>query len=179
MGRRLKLTRQLIHDICERVRIGNFGHVAAGACGISKTTYFRWLQTADQEGTPKIFRELRDRVYAASSEARSSAEARVFRENPQAWLRLGPGRGDWTDDPKRLVLEGGVDHNVQIQSQADLQRELIPEETVAGALAIAEQLGLILPGPRGLELFRKHQEELEAELPAPPLESNGDMTREA
>lgn len=106
MARTTRLTRELIQTIVERVRIGNFPYIAAQAVGIPKSTFYHWMAVGSDPGAPDLFRELRDRVLASAAEARSSAEARVFRENPLAWLRLGPGRGDWTEEPTSPISRG-------------------------------------------------------------------------
>lgn len=62
---------------------GAFAHVAASAAGIHRATFYRWMQEDEA---------FRDKVDAAAARARQKAEGRVFRDDPKAWLRYGPGK---------------------------------------------------------------------------------------
>lgn len=82
-----------------------------------------------------------------------TAEGKVKEDNPLAWLRYGPCKKDWTE-------------NIHIESEQHVQgeythrqvmEELVPTSNIAEALAIAQQLNLIQPGPQGLLLFQSKQ----------------------
>lgn len=155
MGRRSKLTPELIEAIADRIRVGSFPHVAAAACGISKSTYFRWMQRAEEKGAPKIYRELSDRVREAAGVARSNAEVRVFRDNPFSWLRYGPGRekpGEpgWTETPQTVRVEAEMQSRMEISVEEQaLQEQILDQKAraLAGGLAILCEYGIIEPGP--------------------------------
>jgi len=152
MGNKLKLNSELIDAICERIRVGSYPYIAAAACGVSKSTYYRWMATAERKGARKIYRELKDRVSEAAAAARSNAEVRVFRDAPFQWLRYGPGHersGEpgWTETPTTLRVEGG-ESPVQLQPVHP-----IPIATLGAAFAELERLGFIQPGPNGQLLF--------------------------
>lgn len=92
MARKSKLTSELIILICDNIRLGAFDHVAAASAGISRSTFYSWLQQAEQPDADPLFLEFLDKVSQAKATARQVAEARVFQENPFAWLRFGPGK---------------------------------------------------------------------------------------
>src|SRR5581483_11134580 len=101
MGRPSKLTSDSRETILAAIRAGAFDHVAASAAGVDAGTFRRWM--ADERPT---FRAFRAEVGMARAEARSVAEARVFKENPLAWLRFGPGRDrpdapGWTENARQ------------------------------------------------------------------------------
>jgi len=145
MGRKSRLTPELIEAIAKRVTVGSFPYVAAAACGIPSSTYYAWMAKGEQKGAPKIYRELRERVSQAAGAARASAEVRVFRDSPFQWLRYGPGRerpgeSGWTDGP--------------IQIEADVHQEVqhaVSPAVMAQGLLILQELGICeikgLPSP--------------------------------
>lgn len=107
MGRPSVVTSALWSRLCDMVRRGSFKHVAAKACGISRTTVHRYSR--DNE-------EARLELESAEAEARVDAETRVHQADPKAWLNRGPGRdrGDpdepgWTSAPKEV--KGSVVHS--------------------------------------------------------------------
>lgn len=105
-GRPTKLTPEVQSQIVALIRGGAFGHVAARAVGVSKSTYFDWLRRGEAAKGGKYV-DFRDAVDKARAYARMGAEIEVRKMNPLAWLRLGPGRATfteagWTDLPSRL-----------------------------------------------------------------------------
>jgi hypothetical protein len=112
-GRKSKLSPELTAVICHYIRQGAFDHVAARAAGLSKGTFYRWLQEGDTTRA-SAKREFRDAVEEARAESRQRMELRVAAENPLAWLLKGPGRDrpgetGWTDKQTHEVTgsEGG------------------------------------------------------------------------
>ena len=71
-GRPSKLTPERLEQIASIVRAGNYLEVAAQYAGISTTTLYRWLQTADDPDADDIYRDFRDAVQSA----RAAAEVR-------------------------------------------------------------------------------------------------------
>ena len=115
-GRKTKLTRDLIDEIVQYVRNGAYAWVAAGAVGIHKSTFHRWMKRGE-EATRGIHYEFFQAVYQARAQARVVAEIEVRRDSPEKWLRWGPGRerkGElgWTDR-KEIVGEDGGPLNVR------------------------------------------------------------------
>lgn len=119
IGRKSKLTPQLIDQLCRHLKTGTFDYAAAQAVGISKRTFYRWLEQGRQEEDALATREesgeeipdsdlslfwhFWHKVSQSTAIARIDAEKRVFTEDPFKWLRYGPGRErpgqpGWTDE---------------------------------------------------------------------------------
>ncbi len=97
MGRRSKLSPDVVRHITDAIRAGAFDYVAAQSAGIDPGTFRRWMA----DGRP-AYRAFRADVRRARAQARVDAENRVFRNRPFEWLRYGPGRDrlnepGWTD----------------------------------------------------------------------------------
>lgn len=137
MARKTRLNSTIADEIAKRVQVGSYPYVAAQSLGIAPSTFYAWMARGEQGRKP--YQELWEKVSAAQATARFSAEARVYRDNPLAWLRLGPGRGDWTDDPKRLVVQGDPENPVQVEIDHQV-------EGLAEMLVLMEELGYIRPG---------------------------------
>lgn len=107
MGRKSKLTPEVHREIVEAIRAGAYDWVAAEAAGVSRVSFYRWLN----DERPK-YRAFRDDVMRARAEARRRAEIAVARESPFNWLRYGPGRSrpdapGWTDSVEVTGPDGG------------------------------------------------------------------------
>ena len=72
MARPDRLTPEKQDQIVDLVRNGIFIETACAAVGIGTTTYYRWIQKADDPNAPDKYREFRDAV----TRARATAEAR-------------------------------------------------------------------------------------------------------
>lgn len=161
MANKTRLNRELIQAMCERIRVGTYPYVAAAACGVAKSTFYRWMQTADGKRAPAIYRELRDKICEAAAAARSNAEVRVFRDRPFEWLRYGPGRekpGEpgWTETPQTLRVEGGNDPlRMQHQLEGQQSHLHVAAPDVAAALAILHRSGIIQPTPQALAVLEQ------------------------
>jgi hypothetical protein len=117
-GRPTKYTPELTRQIAAYVRAGGYPWAAAQACGIHPRTLTRWL-TRGEQARRGMFFEFCLAVRKAEAEARMSAEARVFAEQPALWLTKGPGRSipgreGWTEqydininprEPLHIVIE--------------------------------------------------------------------------
>ena len=151
MGRKTRLTTELIDAIVKRIRVGVFPYIAAQAVGIPKSTFYDWMRRGEKGRKP--FSELLAKVRTAAATARSSAEVRVFRDQPFQWLRYGPGREradepGWTESPQTLRVEGG-DTPVQVD------RTVCPvsRSTIAEALLEMQRLGFLTITPQGQPLL--------------------------
>jgi transposase len=76
-GRKPKLTRELIMRASKLLRAGNYVETVAELLGIGKTTFYRWLEEAEERGG--LFREFRDAVARAAAEAERNALAVIVR----------------------------------------------------------------------------------------------------
>lgn len=100
MARPTKLTPEVQAGIVESIKAGAFDWVAAQAAGVDPRTFYRWMaQGASGRGR---FSQFCQEVKQARAHARKIAETEVFKNNPFAWLRYGPGREKpnepgWTD----------------------------------------------------------------------------------
>lgn len=73
-GRPTKLTPELQRSIVELVELGNYAEVAAQACGVAKTTFYRWMQQgedAQAAGKRSIHRDFREAVTRARAKAQT------------------------------------------------------------------------------------------------------------
>lgn len=106
VGRPTKLSRRLQEIICAMIQGGISAHIAAESVGVSRRTFFSWLERGEKEPESAYGKFLHN-VQAARGQARAAAEAHVYRKNPHTWLREGPGRDgpgmqNWTD---RQIVE--------------------------------------------------------------------------
>lgn len=113
-GRPSKRTPELVKQIVASIEKGAFAHVAASAAGIGRTTFYRWIDEDE---------EFRNKVEAAASRAREIAEASIFRDKPEVWLRYGPGKSKpdsegWTET-KQIEVSGRDGLPVSIRALLD------------------------------------------------------------
>jgi hypothetical protein len=112
-GRKTLLTPEVQKRIVAAVRAGGYDWVAAEAAGIGRATFYRWVQQGEEDETASRdtrFREFRDEVRRAHAESRLGAEVEIKRENPESWLRNGPGRSrpdapGWTNNADGSVVQ--------------------------------------------------------------------------
>lgn len=135
MPRRTRLTPELTEDVIKKIRAGVYPYIAAQAAGVHRSTFYRWMEKGTREGARGIYRDFADRVLRASASARAHAEIRVFKDQPLAWLKTGPGKEGWSER-QTVCVEGG-ETPVQVTSTRP------DAETITGALDILEQLGVI------------------------------------
>lgn len=131
-GRPTKLTPEVHERIVAYIRAGSYAWVAAEAAGVSKTTFYRWVQRGEQEHSGP-YRAFADEVRQAQAQARVGAEIEVRRDSPQTWLRYGPGRDrpdapGWTDQRQITGLDGGA---VQLREVDDAALRAIARRILA------------------------------------------------
>lgn len=129
-GRKSKLTKRLIEEVCALVRAGAFDWVAAGAAGISRTTFYRWLQEAQLPKAGVLKREFRDQLELARCEARAAVEIRVNSADPKFWLRNGPGKTrkgqpGWTDPMGEAPVDGETGDTIPIVDDGALLAKMV------------------------------------------------------
>jgi transposase-like protein len=82
-GRPTKLTPEVKERIVRAIRAGNYGEVAARAAGISRSTYYRWMERG-REGEA-IYCDFADAVSGAEADAEVEAVARIRQAMPDDW----------------------------------------------------------------------------------------------
>ncbi len=128
-GRPTLLTADHIAPICEAIKQGCYAKVAAGRVGIDGYTLTTWdlrgqRETEDRaeralRGDPadepaSLYEQLHRALDQAKSEARYSAETRVFRAMPYNWLRSGYARNDWRESDQFVrAVEDAVEAKVR------------------------------------------------------------------
>lgn len=84
------------------IRLGGYAWVAAEAMGISAEQFCRWLARGARE-TEGIYYQFHQDVTRAQAMARLMVELKVQEDNPEFWLRCGPGRSADRIAPPRLA----------------------------------------------------------------------------
>jgi transposase len=84
-GRPTALTPEVQDKILNAIRAGNYAEQAAQYAGVHKSTYYRWMQKADEPDTKPIYREFRDAVKEAEAGAEAYAVAMVRQAMPSSW----------------------------------------------------------------------------------------------
>jgi hypothetical protein len=114
VGRRTLLTAELQRDICAFVRAGAYDYAAAEACGISRRTFFEWLERGEREskrGRAPVYVQFARAIRRAQAEARVSAEVTVKKIDPKWWLsrmhRERPDAPGWNDTRSVEVTSKG------------------------------------------------------------------------
>lgn len=145
------------------IRNGAYDWVAAQAVGIDPSTFARWMLEGMLETAEAPIRQFYVSVCEAKASARITAEVEVKRDNPQFWLRCGPGKTKpnqpgWTDERNAndsiatgLLGTSGIDNEV---SSGEAQQVTIIQNqqvlVMGDALKILDDLGLIKPGVNAL-----------------------------
>jgi len=136
MGRPLLLTPALRNTIVTYIKGGCFIHDAARACGVGPRTLFRWLE-AGRRKKSKEFWQFWLEVQNAQALAKVVASNRVFKENPLAWLKVGPGRADWKENAE-LTVVGDADRPLRVEESRPA-----PVQTLAQGYLILQELGIM------------------------------------
>lgn len=77
MSRPSKLTDETKRKLVLALRAGNDQKVAAQMAGIGETTFYRWLELAEQPDAKKEYREFRELIQRTIAEAEIDAIARI------------------------------------------------------------------------------------------------------
>jgi hypothetical protein len=89
--KRLKPTLALVERIISYIRAGSYPLEAAESAGVPAAVFRCWMaQSWRQRRGPLSL--LRPAVFEALAISRIVAEAQVFRDEPLAWLKHGPGK---------------------------------------------------------------------------------------
>jgi len=132
-GRRSKLTPEVHQAIVAYARAGAFDWVAAEAAGISRATFYRWLQRGERSPYGPYGAFAQD-LRQARAQARVAAETEVRQARPFQWLRYGPGRDrpgapGWTE---RGDVEGGNGEPIRFTLELGTPRAPRPDTEAAG-----------------------------------------------
>jgi transposase len=84
LGRKTKLTPEVEEKIVSAIRAGNYAQVAAEYAGISKRTFYNWLQWG-QEGRRRPYVHFLHAVKTAEREAEGRAVAIVQKHMADNW----------------------------------------------------------------------------------------------
>jgi hypothetical protein len=160
MARPTKLTTKLAEDICVRIRAGCFPYIAAESVGVGRSTFYRWLQSGRGSRAKKEFRDFRDKVLRAGAEARVLAECKLYKTDPFAWLRSGPGREDWGDKATGPMF---AINNVNAQYDAPSAAPE-PVGNFGQALAAMEAAGMIRITDAGKAAFSSAEMQEQPEI---------------
>lgn len=124
----IELTDDLLEEVCERIRKGNYPHIAARACHIPESTWHKWAHQAKDPAVMGVLATLSTQVAAAEAtahcimvqriqeaarEPKTWAAAAWYLEHryPELWgtpLQQSSGGMDLdrlTDDERRIFLE--------------------------------------------------------------------------
>jgi hypothetical protein len=106
------LTPDVALKICAAITEGCYQTVAAARVGVIPYTVYLWNERGKREalgraeaqaqgkpadGPMSCYEEFHLMLESAKASARYSAETRVFRTNPLAWLKSGYARRDWRE----------------------------------------------------------------------------------
>ena len=127
----------LYAEMLQYIRAGAFDHTAAEVVGVNKSTYWRWLAKGKKHPNSVFGQFYRD-VMQARATPKIIAESRVFNEQPLAWLRLGPGKADWSEQSKI-----SLDHSGSIEGGDTRGVPQVNLHLHADALSVLEECGII------------------------------------
>ena len=95
---RYRLTLALQEKIVAYIRAGGYAHIAAGAAGLPREVFARWLARGERPDAPANYRTFARAIREAEAQGRLQAELNVRKEKPLDWLKAGPGKAG-TDNP--------------------------------------------------------------------------------
>src|SRR5947208_734663 len=92
---KVKLTPEIEQQILASIRAGGFPEVAALAWGVQKEQWEEWLrwgQVKKGGGNKARYVQFFRKVEQAKAQARLRAEMAAMENDPESWLKHGPGR---------------------------------------------------------------------------------------
>lgn len=135
---------ELYQRFLATIRVGSFQWVAAEAIRVSHVTLSKWLKRGEAK-KKGLYRQFYLDVMQAQAQARLTTEIQVRKDNPEFWLRNGPGKSrpgkpGWTettvvehgDQPLQINVDGTVQHqhahiHIPVASEPSLEgKENIP-----------------------------------------------------
>lgn len=88
---RYQLTPAVETLIVASIRGGGYAHMAAETAGIPRDEFDLWMKRGARSARPP-YRHFWEHVMQAKAQARLGAEMEVRRDDPNFWLRHGPGK---------------------------------------------------------------------------------------
>jgi transposase len=120
-----KLSPEVTEQVTRLLRVGNTVEIAAEAAGISRATFFNWMDRGLLDGSDnEIHRDFRDAVEQARAEAEATLVARIAkaaqngswsaaawlleRRSPENWAKVSERdrRREDADDELQALLAG-------------------------------------------------------------------------
>jgi len=92
MSKPIELTPELEAKIVASIRAGGYAPVAAQAWGVSPSLFERWLARGRRKNAKEPYRTFAHNVEQALGQARLKAEMKAYKDDPQNWLKHGPGK---------------------------------------------------------------------------------------
>lgn len=121
-GRPDKLTPELAYEIVSYINAGNYPQIAAEACGVGKSTYYRWLEKGREEPNSKF-----GDFWEAVKKAKAQSEARnvmiIERAAEKTWQAAA-----WYLE-RTCPERWGLKRNIEVTDRADeVQVEQMTEQ---------------------------------------------------
>lgn len=123
VGRPHKLTPARIEKICDAIRVGNYRRIAAGAAGISDTTFYHYVnrgrverarreQGKEPDDNEDIFVQFLGSLEKAETEGEAIHVLNIAEQGPEGskWI-LGRRHPDRWQASQKVNLEGNLDVN--------------------------------------------------------------------
>lgn len=136
----MKLTDELITEICGYISLGNYIRTACGACGISYPVFYRWMKHGRDQKAP-IYVKFHDEVKRAEAELESKVVANWQKQIPYDWHAAKEFLGrrfpkSWGAQDKNALMQLGPDGEpIEIEqgdpgNQMNLDLTLLSDEEV-------------------------------------------------
>jgi hypothetical protein len=137
------ITPDIIEQIAGDIRVGAYAQVAASRAGISKFTFYRWLNVGQAAAEarasgklrtpPDLYEQFYLAIEAAKAEARFSAENRVFQDMPFQWLKNGYARTDWREANHGVAqVVDELERRIAMADQLARMRSALLEHSASG-----------------------------------------------
>lgn len=125
------------------IRMGAYDYVAAQACGIRPSTFYRTMQRG-LEAPRSVYGKFVKAVEEAKAVARTAAEMEVKRIDPKFWLERGPAKNDWGREVDvNIDLQGRIALALGGNDEEEDDSGFSQSQSLADALAVLEQIGMI------------------------------------
>jgi len=86
-----KITDELIDQICNHIREGNYVESSCFACGIAKRTYYNWVKRGEEDTEKEVdsvYSVFYNRLQEAYGQAEVELVRRINSEDERNWQRL-------------------------------------------------------------------------------------------
>lgn len=175
-----QLTPTLMEQVCADIRQGCHPHVAARRHDINHWDFFVWNKRGEREAQnreptepPSKFEQFYHAVQHAQADARYTAESKVHKTAPLAWLKLGYARADWREsDALVRAVEDAIEAKFREREEAQAASGSRDRPIIS-----QEQLVRILNDLLEVEAFnRAPVQETQTPTPVERSSQNGNVT---